>query len=281
MASVIRNTRLEVRPLTGTLGAEVFGADLSQPVNDELFGEIHQALLDHGIIVFREQEVTPELHKALGRRFGPLKVHPYLKGAGDGSDPEMLEFRKEPADRYVEGNGWHIDHTWKEKPQKVALLYCVECPDSGGDTLFANMYLAYETLSPALRAMLDSMRIVQQANPDLYSGANLKLTPEQIRSMRAVHPAVRTHPETKRKSLFVHPATSLHFEGWSEEESRPLIRFLWDHAKRPEFTCRVRWRKGSLAIWDNRCTMHNALDDYYGKRRVMKRVAVDEEERPY
>ena len=279
----MRSNRVVANPIAGALGAEIEGVDLSQPLDDATFAAIRQALLDHLVIFFHDQKIQPAHMKALASRFGPLDVHPFVNAARDGKqDPEVFEVRHEPGERYVFGEGWHMDHTWKQHPMFGALLYAVEVPEYGGDTLFANMYLAYETLSEAMRRFLDSLRAVHAANPALYVGdPNLNLTPEQIDAMRAVHPLVRTHPDTKRKLLLFHPHIVRHFEGWSVEESKPLMDFLAAHATKPEFTCRFRWRKGDLAFWDNRALMHNPIVDYQDKLRIMYRVAINGTEPAY
>lgn len=270
-------TRIDVRPIAGALGAEIHGVDLSKPLNNETFSEIHQALLDYLVIFFPGQHITPEDQKAFGRRFGPLNTHPFVKPDRDGKqDPEVFEVRHEPGETYIFGEGWHMDHTWKEKPLMGGILYAREVPPYGGDTLFSNLYLAYETLSDGLKKTLEGMKAVHAANPDLYVGdPNMKMTREQIDALSHVHPVVRTHPESGRKLLFLHPHIVKRFDGMTVEESQPLLKYLCDHAVRPEFTCRFSWHANDLAFWDNRAVMHNPINDYQGFRRVMHRVAVE------
>ena len=277
------SNRVVARPIAGALGAEIESVDLSQPMDDATFGAIRQALLDHHVIFFRDQNIQGAHMKALASRFGPLDVHPFVAADRQGKqDPEVFEVRHEPNERYVFGEGWHMDHTWKQKPMFGAILYAREVPPYGGDTLFSNLTLAYETLSDGMKKSLEGLRAVHAANPALYVGdPNLTLTPAQIDAMRAVHPVVRTHPDTKRKLLFLHPFIVRHFEGWTEDESRPLIDYLCDHATRPEFTCRFRWRANDVAFWDNRAVMHNPVADYQKHRRVMWRVGINGTEEAY
>ncbi|MBM3540598.1 MAG: taurine dioxygenase [Alphaproteobacteria bacterium] len=277
------SNRVTARPIAGALGAEIEGVDLAQPMDEATFGAIRQALLDHHVIFFRNQAIQGTHMKALASRFGPLDVHPFVAADREGKqDPEVFEVRHEPGERYVFGEGWHMDHTWKQKPMMGAVLYAREVPPAGGDTLFANLTLAYETMSDGMKKALEGLRAVHAANPALYVGdPNLTLTPAQIDAMRAVHPVVRTHPDTKKKLLFLHPHIVRHFEGWSVEESRPLIDYLCDHATRPEFTCRFRWSANDVAFWDNRAVMHNPVADYQKHRRVMWRVGINGTEEAY
>jgi taurine dioxygenase len=262
--------RLRVTPTAGALGAEVAGVDLSESLDDDAFAEIERALHEHLVLFFRGQTLSQARQKEFGRRFGALNRHPFVHADRTGAqDPEVFEVRHEPGETYIFGEGWHMDHTWKPVPLMGGILFAIKVPPWGGDTLFSNLYLAYETLSEGMRAVLGGI-------PALYVGdPNLSLTPEQIDAMRAVHPVVRRHPGTGRKLLFLHPHIVRYFEGWTEAESRPLIEFLCDHATRPEFTCRHRWRAGDLVFWDNRAVMHNPINDYRGFRRVMHRVAVE------
>jgi len=269
--------RIRVRPISGALGAEIDGADLGQPLDDHTFGEVRRAFLDHLVIFFRDQRLESGHLKAFARRFGPLNVHPFVLAAGAANaDPEVLEVVREPSSRYVFGAGWHADHTFRETPLLGAALYALEVPEAGGDTLFANMYQAYESLSEGLKALLARLRAVHRANVVAYrDDPNLKASASEMAERVAEHPVVRTHPATGRKLLFVNPMSTVRFAGMTEEESRPLLSFLFEHATRPEFTCRFRWRAGSLALWDNRCVQHNPIDDTFGHRRRMLRVAIE------
>ncbi|WP_207792037.1 TauD/TfdA dioxygenase family protein [Siccirubricoccus phaeus] len=273
---------LEVSPIAGTIGAEIAGVDLAQDLPEEVMGEIRQALLDNLVIFFRDQKLEPDRQLAFARRWGEIHLHPFMQGME--KYPEVLEIRKTPADKVNFGGEWHSDQAFAPKPAMGTILYGVEIPSAGGDTLFTNLYRAYEALSPSMQRMLEKVKGVYRGNnlsghdgqsrEKFYAGRLAMKTrdPGDVQTT-STHPLVRTHPETGRKALFV--GGHLHkFEDMSEAESRPLIDFLMRHATRPEFTCRFRWNSGSLAFWDNRCTMHFAINDYPAETRIMHRVTV-------
>jgi taurine dioxygenase len=270
---------IAVKPIAGALGAEIEGVDLSEPLDNASFAAVHQALLEHLVIFFRDQHLTAEQHLAFGRRFGTLNVHDFV--AGMPRHPEIIEVRKEPGETENFGGGWHSDVSYLEKPALGSILYAKDVPDHGGDTLFANMYLAYETLSDGMKRLLGGLKAVHSAgrfygpSSTYFRDASMQLlySPEAEHEME--HPVVRTHPETGRKGLYVNSGFTTRFAGMTVEESTPLLKFLFDHAARPEFTCRFRWQKNSIAFWDNRSVQHYALNDYQGQRRVMQRVTVD------
>lgn len=269
-----------VKPVSGALGAEIEGVDLSKDLSNETFDDIHQAFLDHVVIFFRDQHITHEQHKAFGRRFGTLNIHPYVKGM-DGH-PEIMQIVKEPEDRINFGGGWHSDMSFLEEPALGSILYAREVPPYGGDTLWANQYLAYEALSGGMKKMLEGLKAVHTAKGE-YSERGASA---QKRSSMQVstagddapsfeHPVVRTHPETGRKALYVNPAFTEKFVGMTKRESRPLLSFLFEHCTQEPFTCRFRWTKNAIAFWDNRAAQHFALNDYHGHRRHMERVTVN------
>jgi taurine dioxygenase len=277
---------ISVRPIAGALGADVSGVDLSRDLPDAMIGEIRAALLEHLVIFFHDQHLTPEQHLALGRRFGALQVHDFVEAMA--GYPEILEVRKEPEETRNFGGGWHTDVSYLERPSLGSLLYALEVPDYGGDTLFTNQYLAYETLSPGMQRMLDGMTAIHSARRPygLNSARAQEYGPSSMRFNFSAnahdeieHPVVRTHGETGRKALYVNRTFTIRFNDMTEAESAPLLAYLCDHAVRPEFTCRFRWRANSLAFWDNRVVQHNAVNDYHGQRRVMHRVTI-EGERP-
>ncbi len=273
---------IEVNRIAGSLGAEIEGPDLSQPLPDAVLGEIRQALLENQVIFFRGQKLTPATQLAFARRWGEIHLHPYM--AGMDEFPEVLEIRKTPADKKNFGGSWHSDQAFTAKPAMGTMLFGVEIPSAGGDTLWTNLYLAYESLSPGMRRMLDGLQGVYRGdNFSDHDGKTRKEFYKDKTSMKvvdpgqtqtvSVHPVVRTHPETGRKALFV--GGHLHyFEDMTQAESKPLLDFLMQHATRPEFTCRFRWQSGALAFWDNRCTMHFAINDYPAETRVMHRVTI-------
>ena len=277
--------RIQVDPIAGSLGAEVAGVDLAGPLDNQTFDEIHRALLAHHVIFFRDQDLTPESQAAFGRRFGPLNRHPYVTPLPDA--PDVFAIVKEPDDIHHFGNGWHTDISYTEKPAYGTLLYALEVPPFGGDTLFTNLHKAYEALSNGMREMLSGLTGVfgdaRTYGPDsqrFKDGMKSMAVQQQVAGNQVEHPLVRTHPETGRKSLFFSELHMIGLKGMTDEEAAPILTFLKHHAVRPEFTCRFRWRKGSLAFWDNRCTAHYAIDDFQGKRRVMHRVTI-EGDRPF
>lgn len=273
--------RIEVRPIAGACGAEVHGVDLAKPLDDATFAEVRRAFVENLVIFFRGQKITEEQHKAFGRRFGTLNIHPrYLPLEGH---PEIFPIRKDPEHTENIGGVWHSDLTHLPAPPLGSILYALDVPPAGGDTMFASQYLAYEALSDGMKRMLGGMKGVHdnriQSNKvasERNSARSSKLRQDnQEDEPECEHPVVVTHPESGRKALFVNIIRTHRFAGMTEDESRPLIKYLCDHATRPEFTCRFRWAKGSIAFWDNRCVMHYALNDYPGYKRYMNRVTVD------
>ena len=273
----ITTKSLRIRPLAGAIGAEICGLDLAGEVGDETIAAIRQAWLDHLVIFMRGQSLPPARLLAFARRFGAAIEYPFLNGL-DGF-PEITPVVKLEAERVNFGGLWHSDTAYLDIPPMGTMLLAREVPPHGGDTLFANMYLAYETLSPGLRQLLDGLVAVNSsAKADvtrtredrMREGARANARPEYA----AEHPVVRTHPETGRRALYVNRGHTLRFRDMTEAESAPLLGFLFAHQTRPEFTCRFRWEEGSLAFWDNRCAQHNPINDYHGFRRVMHRVTL-------
>ncbi len=277
---------ISVKPVAGALGAEIAGVDLSGPLSDRVIGEIRAALLDHLVIFFHDQHLTAEQQLDFGRRFGQLQVHEFVEAMA--GYPEILEVRKEPEETRNFGGGWHTDVSYLERPSLGSVLYAREVPEFGGDTMFANQYCAYEALSDGMKAMLDGMTAIHSARrpygPNAarareYGPSSMRFIFSEAAHAEIEHPVVRTHRETGKKALYVNRTFTLRFRDMTEEESAPLLNYLCDHAVRPEFTCRFRWRPDSIAFWDNRCVQHNAINDYRGERRVMHRVTI-EGERP-
>jgi len=273
-------TAIEIRPLSGSLGAEIHGVDLARPLDAETFGRIERAFLDHLALFFRDQELTPTQQVAFAARFGPVGRYPLAEPIPE--HPDIIAVVKEPAQTTNFGGVWHSDTAYLETPSLGSMLYAKEVPARGGDTLFANMYLAYENLSPGLRQMLDGLRAVNSAGKnkealrgDHLAGGAMTATAVDERELRAEHPVVRRHPVTGRKALYVNRAHTVAFKDMTEAESAGLLGYLFEHAAREDFTCRFRWRVGSLALWDNRCTQHYPLNDYHGQRRVMHRATIE------
>jgi alpha-ketoglutarate-dependent taurine dioxygenase len=268
---------ITLRRLAGAIGAEIFGVDLSRELPAETIAEIRRALLDHLVIFFREQDLTPGRFLAFAQRFGEPIEYPFVRGL-DGF-PMITPVVKLEHETVNFGGVWHADTTYLAQPPMATMLYAREVPPYGGDTLFANMYLAYETLSPGMRAMLD--RLVGVSDSAKADGSRTREdrvrdhpAANAARRLIAEHPAVRTHPETGRKALYVNSAHTAHFKDMTIAESAPLLAYLFHHQRQPEFTCRFRWEKGSLAFWDNRAAQHNAVNDYHGFRRVMERITL-------
>jgi taurine dioxygenase len=268
---------IEVRQVGGCLGAEIGGVDLAANLDNATVAAIRQALLDHIVIFFRDQDITPAQHLAFARRFGETADYPMLKGL-DGY-PEMVEVVKLEHEHANFGGAWHSDTTYLDTPPMGSVLVAREVPAAGGDTEFANMYAAYDSLSDGMKALIADLKAINSsANPIAAAtrqhriGEGAKRDPAA--EMRATHPVVRTHPETGRKALYVNPAHTIGFEGMTAEESAPILGVLYEHQQRPEFAYRFHWRPGSIAFWDNRAAQHNAINDYHGHKRLMHRVTL-------
>jgi taurine dioxygenase len=270
---------IEVRPLAGALGAEVFGIDLRRELRAEAVAEVRRAFLEHCVIFFRDQHITDEDLARFGRYFGELAPLPPHRQV-PGKFPELLIIDKQPDDRLVFGWEWHSDTTHLDVPSLGSVLLGRIIPPVGGDTLFANQYLAYDTLSAGMKQALAGLRARHSNGRILMTLERDEVLPpsepeaQKYATAHAVHPVVRTHPETGRKALFVNEIHTERFEDMTWEESQPLLQYLYRHSTRPEFTCRFRWQEGSIAFWDNRCCQHLALNDYPGQRRLMHRVQI-------
>lgn len=273
---------IEVKPIAGNIGAEIFGVDLSKDLNQETFSEIYKAWLEHLVVFFPDQDLSIEDQGRFASRFGPLHHDKYF--AAPEGHPELLKVIKAADEKIVFGENWHSDSTYMTKPPMASFLYAKEVPAKGGDTMFANQYLAYESLSPGMREFFDGLTGIHSAqtihNAFLnrypmkremkYNYENVELGNPEIEE----HPVVRTHPDTGRKAIYVSRSYVRRFKDWTEEESQPIIQWLYNHCTKPEFTCRYRWKVGSLGIWDNRCAQHKPIGDYDGQRRVMHRMTV-------
>ena len=272
----------ELRSLAGALGAEIDGIDLAHLTAEE-FSKIRQAFLDHLVIFFHDQELTPAQHKEFTARFGALSCMPYVKALDE--HPEIIAVLKEADEQKISvfGGAWHSDFSFLEEPPLGSVLYALDVPPYGGDTLWSNMYAAYDALSDGMKRLLDPLTALHSGSVYGVDGI-----PHDLRTSRSIaisrnnpeadleraHPVIRSHPETGRKALFVNPIYTTRFEGMTRDESKPLLEFLYAHATRPEFTCRFRWQKRALAVWDNRCAMHYAINDYDGQRRLMHRTTI-------
>ena len=263
---------LDIRPIAGALGAEINSVDLSRDLPDTLIAAIRHAFLDHLVVYFRDQTLSPAQFMAFARCIGKPMEYPFVKGL-DGF-PEITAVVKRPDQTVAFGGNWHTDTTYFVAPPMATMLLARELPPKGGDTQFANQYLAYDALSDGMKSLLSGLRWVSRSDKAEASRTREDRSTAERTVLIADHPVVRTHPETGRKSLFVNLAHSAHFLGMTEEESAPLLQFLFQHQIRPEFTCRFRWAPGSVALWDNRCTLHSAINDYNGFRREMHRIAL-------
>ena len=267
---------LEVRRVAGAMGAELHGIDLSQGVDDGAFGAIHRALLEHGVIFFRDQDITPAQQMAFAKRWGKIHFHPHMGYVAD--QPGLIEVLKKEDDTTVFGEDWHTDQMFTPTPARVTMLYAKEVPPAGGDTLFANLYMAYDALSDGMKAMIADLRTINQYDKQKKRPAAMQATRPDEAAEIAEHPLVRVHPETGRKALYISNSTiTRHISGMTAEESRPILSYLLTHATKPEFTCRFRWEVGSMAIWDNRRALHYPINDYNGYRRLMHRITVEGE----
>lgn len=274
----------EVRPMTGALGAEIVGLDLAAPLDEDTFAELHQVWLDKLVLFFRDQSLTPEQHLAFGKRFGEIDPSAYIPTLEGHEEIRVQDMQ----DATQIGNdiNWHCDNSFREIPQKCSALYAIQVPEGAGDTTWANMQLAYELLSPAMQRFLQGLTGIHDLVETMGPGILKQYGPERWQQFRdrtppVEHPVVRTHPETGRKSLFVNPLMTSGIKELTKAESDHLLEFLFRHCDQEELKCRFRWEKNSLAFWDNRCTIHRGIADFYTDRRIMHRVAIVDNDRPH
>jgi taurine dioxygenase len=266
---------IEVRPIAGALGAEIGGVDIAQPLPAAVVSEIRQAWLDHLVIFIPGQKLSPQAQVEFARRFGEPMEYPQLKGLPEC--PMITPVIKLEHERVNFGGVWHSDTTYLERPPMASMLYALETPPHGGDTLFANQYLAYESLSDRLKQALAGLVGINSSTKAEVTRSRedrLRAAGVESKALTGEHPVVRTHPETGRKALYVNAGHTTYFKGFTVEESAPLLDFLFRHQVKAEFTCRYRWEPGSLAFWDNRCAQHYPVNDYHGFRRIMHRVTL-------
>ena len=269
--------RITVSPIAGALGAEISGLQLAD-LDDDTVGELRSAWLEYLVVFFHDQELNPDQFLLFSQRIGVPVPYPFVPGI-EGY-PEIIEVKKLPHETVNFGGIWHSDTTYLDQPPMATMLIAREIPPFGGDTLFANMYAAFETLSPGMQTLLEplrgvsssSMADVSKTREDRIKDSNGNETAPK--SYEALHPIVRTHPETGRKALYCNVAHTVRFDGMTEDESRPLLQYLFQHQTKPELTCRFRWEVGSVALWDNRCAMHNPVNDYHGHKRLMHRITL-------
>ncbi|MEK9847283.1 MAG: TauD/TfdA family dioxygenase [Rhodospirillaceae bacterium] len=277
----LRNPELELVPASSSIGAEVWGVDLATPLTESIYKKIRNSLCEWGVLFFKKQNLTPEDHVRLGRYFGELHVSKTITKVK--GHPLIAEVRKEPQQKRNIGGNWHSDHSFASEPPLGSILVARELPKTGGDTLFTNMSCAFEKLSEGMQETLRSLNAVH-AKKNALDPKNLSLDRQlnetELQSIGSAaeefskHPAVIRHPETGREVLYINPTYTVRFDGWSEEESKPLLKFLYDEATKPENTYRFRWEDGSVVFWDNRTVWHYALNDYQGDRRLLHRVSI-------
>ena len=266
-------TGLDIRPLSPVIGAEVRGVDLSRPIDDQTLAGVREALLRHQAIFFRDQQLDLDQHKAFGRLFGTLHVHP--AAPSPEGHPEILKIHADETSKRVAGHGWHSDVSCDPAPPMGSILHLHTTPESGGDTMFSSMYAAYDALSDTMKTFLSGLEAVHSSE-HVYRGRYGHT--ENLRDgdyPKSHHPVVRTHPETGRRALFVNSGFTRSIVGLQRQESRALLEFLFEHVRTPEFHCRFRWEDGSVAFWDNRCVQHHALWDYYPQVRSGYRVTIE------
>jgi len=270
-------TAIDVRPISGSVGAEISGFDLSGEVGDETIAAIRKAWLDHCVIFFREQNLPPARFLTFAKRFGEVIEYPFIKGLE--AYPEIIPVVKLEHEKTNFGGIWHSDTAYLETPPMATMLVAREVPPHGGDTMFANTYLAYETLSDGMKKMLDGLVGINtsakaDASRTREDRVKAMVRPDVKQEYVGEHPVVRTHPETGRKALYVNSGHTSRFRDMTVAESQPILEFLFQHQIKPEFTCRFNWRPGSIAFWDNRCALHFPINDYHGYRRVMHRITL-------
>jgi len=266
-----------VRRLGPVIGAEISGVDLTEPLDSKQISTLRQAFLDHSVIFFRGQNMTPEQQMRFAEYFGEPAAYPFVKGLDDF--PMVTPILKLEDETVNFGGIWHSDTAYLPEPPMATILHAKELPESGGDTVFANMYAAYDALSDGMKEMLAHLRALNSAGNKRVSDTRqdrIRDSGKDATNMQtdSVHPVIRVHPETGRKALYVNIAHTVCFDGMTVEESAPILKFLFAHQTREEFTCRFRWSDGAVAIWDNRCAQHYPVNDYHGQRRLLHRITL-------
>ena len=278
--ATLTNAAVKMRPMSASTGMEILDVDLREPLSDAAYREIRLALNETGVIFFRNQKIGPEHQLAFARRFGTVQPVEFLETVS--GFPEVGIIRKDPEQTRNVGGQWHSDHSFDPVPPLGSVLYAHELPEKGGDTMFANMAAVYDQLSDGLKKTVEGLRVVHSKKNAAYSDkraerqadAELMKRFNELAHREHSHPMVARHPDTGRKVLFINANYTARIDGCSEEESRPLLDYLFRLAYRPENTCRFRWEPGALAMWDNRTANHYALNDYHGARRLMHRCMV-------
>jgi len=275
---MMKNTKyknIKIKKVSGAIGALIEDVQLGENLAENTSNAIYDAFLKHQVIFFRDQNFTSKSLVSFAKRIGTPIIYPFVKGLE--SFPEITPILKKETDVNNFGGIWHSDTTYQDEPPKGTMLYALEVPEFGGDTEFSNQYLAYENLSDKMKLFLEKQKAVNisgkgkvtKTRSDVMKHSSVGLKSDEL---EAIHPVVRTHPETKKKSLYINEAHTTNFVGMTVEESTPILEFLFKHQIKSEFTCRFKWKKGSVSIWDNRCSIHNPINDYHGSRRLMHRI---------
>ena len=270
---------INVKPLSGYVGVEIDGINLKK-ISEEQFVEIKMAFGEYGVIFFRNQSLLPQEEITFAEYWGKININRFFTNL-EGY-PKIALVSKEPDQKKNIGGSWHTDHTYDLEPAMGSILFAHQVPKNGGDTMFSSMYAAYESLSDGLKDTLknlygihSSRHVFGKSRAERNDDTVGRIINSDQANQDAIHPVIITHPETGRKALFVNPTFTLGFQGWSDEESKSLLQYLYSHATKPEFTCRFKWEEGSIAFWDNRSTWHLAVNDYHGERRLMHRITID------
>ena len=269
--------RISVSPMAGALGAELGNVDLAQQHDPEQLDEVRNALHEFGIIVLRDQDITSKQYLAFARHFGDILPYPLVQGLPD--HPDIVPVLKKEDERVNFGGIWHSDTTYLERPPMGSMLLAKELPPQGGDTIWSNMMMAYETLSDGMKATLDGLIAINSSKKGSAAATRADRRKDAAKNdsglaTTAEHPVIRTHPATGKKSLYVNFGHTTHIKGMTEAESKPILEYLFKHQIRPEFTCQLRWEIGTLAFWDNRITQHLPINDYHGYRRLLHRITL-------
>ena len=273
---------IDVRPKSGSVGAEILGVNLNKEISSKQFNEIKAAFGQFGVIFFRDQNLTPDREIKFAEKWGKINVNRFFTNVS--GYPKIAMVLKEADQKKNIGGAWHTDHTYDIEPAMGSMLFAHEVPQKGGDTMFASMYSAYDNLSTGLKNTLNGMK-ARHSSKHVFGKDRASRHDDTVGRIRnpeaanqdAIHPVVIKHPDTGRKALYVNPTFTLGFDGWTDAESKPLLDYLYEHATRPEFTCRFEWKPGSIAFWDNRATWHLAINDYHGEKRLMHRITIEGE----
>lgn len=282
--TIMSNGEMNIEPSGGGVGAFVRGIDLREGLSDNMVGALRSALGEHGVLFFRDQDISPEDHIAFAEKFAPIDINRFF--AHVEGHPKIAEVLKEPSQKKNIGGNWHTDHTYDLEPAMGSILVARETPPRGGDTMYASTCRAYETLSDGFKSILKGLKGVHSSRhvfgPQgryVMKGEDTvgRLGNTEAATQDAVHPLIIRHPISGRESIYVNPGFTTGIEGWSDAEAEPFLKILYEHIAKPEHTYRFQWSEGSIAFWDNRATWHYAVNDYHGARRLMHRITVQGE----